>query len=323
MKKIYILAFSAMFATVSFAQRAANQVPFSFDMDKAIQVNGKAAGDTIYSHLSGTPTVYISTGGGYVGGQNQYGDIAKMQKFDATHGLTSNVGTIENLLMWFGHVEYASPNSTFQATIWADNAGQPGTILGTTTLPYTAVDTNLAAQFTNGIVAWNGIATFSPAISIPTSQIFWAGIEFIEATGDSLGLVTNTDGDFPDASTHTFEQWGDLSFHSFNDGTTNTWQLDVALGLFPVMNYTVGIEEVNELSFNVYPNPSAGVFNINLSSEAAGAKILTVKNVVGQTIIDKTIAVSGKTIESISLTNYSKGIYFLTIDNKTVKLIVE
>ena len=50
---------------------------------------------------------------------------------------------------------------------------------------------------------------------------------------------------------------------------------------------------------------------------------LTVKNVVGKAIIDKTIVVSGKTTETISLANYSKGMYFLTIDNKTVKLVVE
>jgi len=64
-------------------------------------------------------------------------------------------------------------------------------------------------------------------------------------------------------------------------------------------------------------------FKLNLSSENSGDVNLTVKNVVGQTVINKSIAVSGKTRETISLANYSKGIYFLTIDNKTVKLIVE
>ncbi|MBL4594406.1 MAG: T9SS type A sorting domain-containing protein [Flavobacteriales bacterium] len=84
-----------------------------------------------------------------------------------------------------------------------------------------------------------------------------------------------------------------------------------------------GIEELTSLSFNVFPNPSTGEFNVNLSSENSGDVNLTVKNVVGQTVINKSIAVSGKTRETISLANYSKGIYFLTIDNKTVKLIVE
>jgi len=323
MKKLYILAIAATLTITAFAQRASNQAPVSFDFDKSTHVSNKAVGDTIYGHLGGTPTVYISTGGGYVGGQNEYGDLSKMQKFDASHGLTSTNGTIENLLLWFGHVE-GNPASTIKATIWADNAGSPGNILGTVAIPYQAIDTVGANLMTNGIVGWNAVGTFSPAIAIPASQVFWAGIEVTYAPGDTVGLITNTDGDFADAVTHTYEEWSDNSFVSFNDGTTNSWQLDVALAAFPVMNYNgVGIEESNTLKFNVYPNPSDGLFNINLASENSGIVNLSVKNVVGQTVLNKTVAVSGQTKETISLVDYSSGIYFLTIDNQTVKLIVE
>jgi len=86
----------------------------------------------------------------------------------------------------------------------------------------------------------------------------------------------------------------------------------------------VGVNEVvNNASFNVFPNPSAGEFNINLSSIEANNVELTIKNVLGKTIVNKTVAVSGNTVETISLSDYSKGVYFLTIDNNTVKLIVE
>lgn len=85
---------------------------------------------------------------------------------------------------------------------------------------------------------------------------------------------------------------------------------------------TVGIENINNTtSFSTYPNPSSGVFNINLSSNDATNVNLTVKNVVGQTVLTETV--SGNANHKISLTDHSKGIYFLTVGNETVKLIVE
>ena len=70
------------------------------------------------------------------------------------------------------------------------------------------------------------------------------------AAGDSVGLVTSTDGEFTAAVTHTFEQWNDNSWVSFNDGTTASWQTDVAMAIYPVVDFTVGINEIeaNNLS---------------------------------------------------------------------------
>ena len=84
----------------------------------------------------------------------------------------------------------------------------------------------------------------------------------------------------------------------------------------------VGVEEINtEVNFSAFPNPSKGVFNINLSSNDANNVNLTVNNIVRQTVINETV--SGNANHKISLTDHSKGIYFLTIINETVKLIVE
>ena len=76
-------------------------------------------------------------------------------------------------------------------------------------------------------------------------------------------------------------------------------------------------------SFTAYPNPSTGMFNINLTKDMGATVNMTVRNVVGQTVINKQVAVTGNQVETISLANYDKGIYFLTINNETVKLIVE
>jgi hypothetical protein len=50
---------------------------------------------------------------------------------------------------------------------------------------------------------------------------------------------------------------------------------------------------------------------------------ISVRNVVGQTILNTTVNVAGRTTETISLADYSKGVYFLTVNDETVKLIIE
>ena len=91
---------------------------------------------------------------------------------------------------------------------------------------------------------------------------------------------------------------------------------------------TVGLEELtNNVEFSVYPNPSNGVFNVKLNTESTENVTLSVKNIVGQTVLTNNINVAGYSRETISLENQSNGIYFLTIENnnvsKTVKLVKE
>jgi len=338
MKKIYLsLLVGTMVSSSIFAQRAANQENFSADLGKMNQQTNKNVGDTIDNHfVMGTPTVFTSASG-YVAGQNNFGDLSKMQLFDATHGLTSTNGTITSILFWFAHVE-GNPTSIVEATIWADNSGMPGNALGTVPVTYQSIDTAVANTMTNGVIAWNAVATFPTPIAIPANQKFWAGIGLIYNAGDTVGLVTTSDatggdapgvtGNFPDAVTHTFEEWSDNSFHSFNDGTAASWQLDIALAVFPVLDLVTSVNELSaNTSFNVFPNPSNDIFNISLDSKTTEVINLTVTNLVGQSILTKKVTVSGQTKETISLANFDKGIYFLTIDNnnekQTVKLIVE
>ena len=95
-----------------------------------------------------------------------------------------------------------------------------------------------------------------------------------------------------------------------------------------IVNSTIGVKELSSnTTFTVFPNPSNGIFNINLDAKSTEVVNLTVNNIVGQTVLTKRVTASGKTTETISLANFDKGVYFLTIDNnnekQTVKLIVE
>lgn len=187
------------------------------------QLKGTTTIDTITSHFVGTPTLFRSTNGGYVSGHNGYGDLGKMQRFDANYGITGS-GTINKVILAFG-AKNGSPSSVVSVKIWGDDAGEPGTELASVDVPYSDIDTTTA----NGLT----VVTFPNPVQIPANKIFYAGITFTYSGTDTVGLITTDDGDFNDAITHTWEEWNDNSYHSFGDPAN--WDLDIALAIFPVV----------------------------------------------------------------------------------------
>jgi hypothetical protein len=120
--------------------------------------------------------------------------------------------------------------------------------------------------------------------------------------------------------------WNDQYIPSFAYmGTNADYRYEsLALQVHISQDDAVSVEEINNsTSFSVYPNPSQGNFNISLESEKAETLQLMVTDIIGKTVINKTINVSGKSLETISLNEFGKGIYLLNIGGKTAKLIVE
>lgn len=158
---------------------------------------------------------------------------------------------------------------------------------------------------------------FSAPITLNTNTTYFAGISVLSE------FYYGTSGTSPDGSgaasqtSLIFYGTMDAPISGKNYYTTNTPM--IRMNFDPSL---VGVDELKaKVKFNVFPNPSNGVFNINLSSN--DNVNLTVKNIVGQTVVSETVTVSGNTNHKISLTDYSKGIYFLTVGTETVKLIVE
>ncbi|MDG1476439.1 MAG: T9SS type A sorting domain-containing protein [Vicingaceae bacterium] len=173
----------------------------------------------------------------------------------------------------------------------------------------TAMIDNVTSLIFTSPVALNPNSTYFAGVSSLTEFYYGTSGNSSDGTGSGsrTSLIYYGTMDNPNASQNYF--------------TTQTPM--VRMNFDPALDPTSVEEQNNALKFNIFPNPSNGVFNINLSSNEANNVNLTVKNVVGQTVLTETVNVSGNTNHQISLTDYSKGIYFLTVNNETVKLIVE
>jgi hypothetical protein len=267
-----------------------------------LSLGATAQSDTLTEFFTGTPTIY-GTAGGYLAGNNEYGDLAKMQLFDATYGAPAT-GTINGVLLW-APIK-ADAGGSFDVVIYSDAAGAPGAVLGSTTIQLADVDTTIATGYSvaEGAVLYNVAAMFAVPVAIPASGSFWAGVVLPTAAGDTIALVSNTDGDFAAGATYTGEFWDDGSFHTFGDPAN--WGLNIALGIFPVVTSTVGLA-VNSISANAFPNPASDVLNITVAEPMS---TIAVVGMDGRTVIST--SVSG-TSTSVDVSSLVPGVYYYTI----------
>lgn len=268
MKNIYLLLASAAIVGTSFAQNApstkypafsnegsasilqvgtqkserkiANAIPAKINLKTSGTTSAKGSTlvtDTLDSHFVGTPTIYTVTGGGYVAGHNSYGDLSKMQKFDAAYGVVGT-GTITKVILAIG-AKAGSSTSTIDVKIWNDNNGAPGTVIASVSVPFSDLDTTSA----NGLTT----VTFPTPVAIPANKTFYAGIGLTYSGSDAVGLITTTDGDFPAAITHTWEQWSDNDYYSL--ASASSFGLDVAYAVFPVVEMNAPTPPAPELVY--------------------------------------------------------------------------
>ncbi len=356
MKKIYILLISLSACSAAFAQSfirrspATPEVfPLSAGSAESKMINPQvlpdpaSVTDTLRSHFTGTPVIYTADldGNGqnesFLAGHNIYKDAAFMQKFDTAYGVSST-GTISELLLYCIAIPGVNPNDAITATIWDDNNGVPGNELATQDVLITDIVNAMdsAGTFTGVYTK----AVFSSPVAIPSSRVFWAGIKiYYGATSIThyAALLTTTDptqadgpgtsGDFPYAINYCFSQWSDNSFHSFGDTVGGGWGMDVALGVFPVVqldaggNAGTGKQSASEgsLLLQAFPNPCGSNVSFDYQLDRASAVSVTLRDVTGKTVqeIKGGVLPAGKHRLGLDVASLHRGFYYYTLTTAT------
>ena len=131
-------------------------------------------------------------------------------------------------------------------------------------------------------------------------------------------------------------QWFDCNSHSILSGQTGQSYVATANGSYAVILnqggcgtdtsncYTISVIGVDELSNNfgvsIYPNPTSGIFSIDVTSTEE--KTIIVRDVLGQDVFAERSKDKNTTV---NLSDYNNGIFFITIKtatfSKTFKVI--
>lgn len=224
--------------------------------------------DTTGNFIIGTHQPYIiqlQNNGGYLAGNNNYGDLAKAEKF------TSNTSgaQLKAVLYAFGA---KSGNGTATLKVWNANGtnGTPGTELA-----------SVAAPLSNIPTGGNMIALDLSSNPITINGDFFAGV--VLPTGSSTLALYTTDAGIVSGTTG-YEQYSDGTWHSYVESYNNNFTHTI----FKVLcttgsggsggNGGNGTTEISEVEIaeglKLYPNPAN--FEAYLISEN-GQKITSVK----------------------------------------------
>jgi hypothetical protein len=114
--------------------------------------------------------------------------------------------------------------------------------------------------------------------------------------------------------TNTNSAWNKNRIYTlaFVQNTTDKSILNVAKSTASKVSNT-SLKTLNDLGINVYPNPANDYLTIELSKYENTN--ITLLNILGDVVLNKQI----KNSEKLELSNLSKGIYFLSIENLTGK----
>lgn len=83
----------------------------------------------------------------------------------------------------------------------------------------------------------------------------------------------------------------------------------------------IGNTSSSDVSFDVTPNPNNGEFQLKISSTEIMNYDLNVRNVLGQVVYTDNISVNGTLIEQIDLTQFEKGVYFVSLENGAERIL--
>ncbi len=326
MKKLYTLALALGIAGLANAQKSSFDVPLNSRLDRT-SIGERTPTDTLglNEFFMGTPTLNGSQGGGYVIGNNGYGDEAKAQMYLLTQGTL-----VEEILFWFGAKEYSSQDAnskvvanvynadgTGTTTVGTAQPGAPGTVLASVNIFIADIDTTGA--FTVALLP-------SP---LYVAGDFAVGFDVTTLTaGDTVGCVATADGD-AQQSELAWEKWSDNVWHTL----FQAWPLDIDIAAWPVIDdNSASIDDQGffdgiKLGQN-QPNPAGSETTIQYEIQNNANVTFEMYDVMGRKVLSMNEGAQNKGKHSINVTTerIASGTYYYSLkaDNNriTKKLVV-
>jgi hypothetical protein len=261
--------------------------------------------DTLHYPLAGTPTLFFVTDdGGYVCGNNIYGDLAKADLFEPQDtGRLLYKGFFEFAYVTMGSGQ--DPNIDFR--VW-DNTGTddlPGNVIGSATVPLSQILDDVS----NGLITE---IAFDPPVYINTP--FYLGVMLPALEGDTLALISTDEDEISPGI--AYEMWSDQTWFAFSDASS--WGLNLGQGIYAQyceQGFGVG-DDTKAPAVLIYPNPVKNVLHIKINSHEPVT--IAMLSFLGQQA-GKWSVEDARNI-TLPVYNLSPGMYLVTITGKNYRV---
>jgi len=269
-------------------------------------VNQTTTCDTLHYPLPGSPALYgiQAPNTGYVSGNNSYGDLAKADYF-ATYDASKK---INGVYIYFGVGKGGSSNVPVKVWNNTGTAGAPGTVLATQNVSLTTIKNDVIANYATYV-------TFSTPVIVSTP--FYVGVTLPTTAGDTIAIISNTDGDTNPGT--AWEQFDNGTWYAFSD--TSSWSLNVQLAIWPVMCPTTGILSIEEKPVAIFPNPANNEVYIILPYPAGEKVNISIFDIYGKLCKQTEIYSSMEGPVKVDLYDLQSGIYLLQIESAKGKFV--
>ena len=157
---------------------------------------------------------------------------------------------------------------------------------------------------------------FSSPINAPTTDGFFASIQLPTAFGDTAVIMATNKPLGSNWYLTSYGEWG-----TFED----TWNVKASMAILPEIECgsTTSINKNSVLNANVslHPNPSNGVVAIIATLPSSQNLEIAIHNTLGQLITKSNYVGVTNGMFNMDLTNYSNGVYFVTINNGEERIV--
>ncbi|MFN4122637.1 MAG: T9SS type A sorting domain-containing protein [Flavobacteriales bacterium] len=225
-----------------------------------IEKNERSCIDTLTEFFQGsTVSLYTSTNGGFVSGNNGFGDSEKLQLYNHFENYS-----ILGAWVWFGAKTYTSGSAESGIeviVVHTDSTassfppflrGPSDSILGNQFYP---INNIIASDF-----PWLGLnyIEFDPPVLIRDGYAL--GVRFTSlAEGDTLGIISSADGE-PNQARRSWERWDGIY------GTMiDNWGLNIDMAIFPIVDCELNsMQNISQNVIQVFPNPAVDMIQLKL-----------------------------------------------------------